>query len=246
MTDSLKRTPLYDLHLEAGARMVEFGGWEMPVQYSGIMAEHQAVRSQTGVFDVSHMGKFEFRGDRILEALQKLVPSNLAKLTPGRAQYTVLLNESGGIIDDVIFYCHNLEPDSERWSVIVNAATLEKDKTWMLQQLADTNIELIDNSATQILLAIQGATAEATLQKFVEADLSKLKRFRHLSTKLLGQTVFIARTGYTGEDGFEVLLDLETGKEFWQKLLVAGVVPCGLGCRDTLRLEAGCISMDRI
>ncbi|AFY70421.1 Aminomethyltransferase [Thalassoporum mexicanum PCC 7367] len=236
---NLNRTPLYDLHLAAGARMVEFGGWEMPVQYSGIIAEHQAVRSQTGVFDVSHMGKFEFRGDRILETLQKLVPSNLARLVPGRAQYTVLLNESGGIIDDVIFYCHSLTLGNEHWSVIVNASTTEKDKTWILKQLTNSSVELIDNSPTQILLAIQGATAEQSLQSLAEADLSKLKRFRHLSTEILGQKVFIARTGYTGEDGFEVLIDIETGKQLWQELLAAGVVPCGLGCRDTLRLEAG-------
>ncbi len=233
MTTALKRTPLYDLHLAAGARLVEFGGWEMPVQYQGIIAEHQAVRSRVGMFDVSHMGKLTFKGDaRLLTSLQRLVPSNLARLQAGQAQYTVLLNEAGGIIDDVIFYCHG----SEQWSAIVNASTIVKDRDWLEQHLQG---ELSDRSAEQILLAVQGPEAIATLQPFVQMDLTKLKRFRHHETEILGQSNFIARTGYTGEDGCELLLDIATGRELWQRLSEVGVMPCGLGCRDTLRLEAG-------
>lgn len=238
MSNLLQRTPLYDLHLAAGARLVEFGGWEMPVQYQGIVAEHQAVRSRVGMFDVSHMGKFTFTGDSILATLQQLVPSNLARLQAGQGQYTVLLNQQGGIIDDVIFYCHSNEVGKELWSVIVNAATLEQDKAWLTQHLSQS-VQLSDRSSTQILLAVQGAQAIAVLQPFVVANLNQVQRFGHIQTEVLGQLSFIARTGYTGEDGFEVMLDISTGRELWQKLQAVGVTPCGLGCRDTLRLEAG-------
>ena len=238
MTTTLKRTPLYDLHVAAGARLVEFGGWEMPVQYKGLVAEHNSVRSQVGMFDVSHMGKFAIAGEGVLETLNKLVPSNLGRLKVGQALYTVLLNEQAGIIDDVIFYRHEPEGDRENWSVIVNASTTDKDKAWLQQQLGD---RLIDNSASQILIAVQGKTAISTLQELVTADLLKLPRLRfgHTRTDILGTSSFIARTGYTGEDGCEIMTDIETGKALWQKLLDLGVVPCGLGCRDTLRLEAG-------
>jgi len=243
MTALLKRTPLYQLHLDAGARMVEFGGWEMPVQYKGIIAEHQAVRSLVGMFDVSHMGKFEITGKNVLAALQRLVPSNLARLKAGQAQYTVLLNEQAGIIDDVIFYYHG----GENWSVIVNAATLDQDWQWLQKHLVngadvnvvDSTIELRDRSAVQILIAVQGADAAKFLQPYVVADLAQVKRFGHITTTVLGAAGFVARTGYTGEDGFEVMIDIATGQELWSQLRQAGVVPCGLGCRDTLRLEAG-------
>jgi aminomethyltransferase len=204
----------------------------MPVQYQGIVAEHQAVRSRVGMFDVSHMGKFSLQGNDILESLQKLVPSNLARLTPGQAQYTVLLNQKGGIIDDVIFYFHG----GDRWSVVVNASTTDKDKTWLEPHL---NGQLIDRSTERLLIALQGKVALAALQPFVGSNLQKLPRFGHIETEVLGETSFVARTGYTGEDGCEVMLDIEPGRELWQKLGDAGVTPCGLGCRDTLRLEAG-------
>jgi aminomethyltransferase len=232
MPNSLKRTPLYDLHLAMGARLVEFGGWEMPVQYQGIVAEHQAVRSHVGMFDVSHMGKFSFQGSDILAALQKLVPSNLARLQPGQAQYTVLLNHEGGIIDDVIFYFHG----GDLWSVIVNAATTIKDKTWIESHMPG---QLIDSSEQKLLIAVQGKEAIAALQAFASSNLQEMKRFSHIETEILGTSSFVARTGYTGEDGCEVMIDIEPGRELWQKLSDVGVAPCGLGCRDTLRLEAG-------
>lgn len=238
MTNSLKRTPLYDLHVSAGARLVEFGGWEMPVQYKRLVAEHLAVRSQVGMFDVSHMGKFAIAGVGVLETLNKLVPSNLGRLKVGQALYTVLLNEHAGIIDDVIFYRHEPDGDRENWTVIVNASTTDKDKAWLQQQLGD---RLIDHSAEKILIAVQGKTAIATLQGLVTTNLMQLPRLRfgHTYTDVLGTSSLIARTGYTGEDGCEIMTDIETGKALWQKLLKLGVVPCGLGCRDTLRLEAG-------
>ncbi len=232
MTDSLKQTPLYDLHLTSKARMVEFGGWQMPVQYNGIIAEHQAVRSKVGMFDVSHMGKFAIAGNQALSSLQKLVPSNLARLKAGQAQYTVLLNSDGGIIDDVIFYYHG----GDDWSMIVNAATIDKDREWIVSHLEDC--EFSDRSAAQTLIAVQGKEAIKYLQGLVSADLTQVKRFGHTYTEVLGSPSFVARTGYTGEDGFELMTDIPTGQALWTKLIDLGVTPCGLGCRDTLRLEA--------
>lgn len=229
-----KRTPLYDLHLAAKAKIVEFGGWEMPLQYKGIIAEHQAVRSEVGMFDVSHMGKFRLTGTNSLQALQNLVPSDLARLKAGEAQYTVLLNPEGGIIDDVIIYCHG-EHD---WSLIVNAATTDKDRDWIISHVS-TDCEFSDRSLNQTLIAVQGKSAINYLQGLVDADLNQVKKFGHITTEVLGAKSFVARTGYTGEDGFELMTDVAIGQQLWTKLTDLGVTPCGLGCRDTLRLEAG-------
>lgn len=235
---SLLRTPLYRLHLGLKARVVPFAGWEMPVQYEGIGKEHQAVRQRAGLFDISHMGKFCFRGPTVLEQLQRLVPTDLSNLTPGAAQYTVLLNPDGGIIDDLIFYDQGRDGDgNQRVTAIVNASTTAKDRTWLLSQL-DDQVQLEDLSDRKALLAIQGPQAVGLLQQFVEADLSHLPRFGHVESRVLDEPGFLARTGYTGEDGFEVMVDPEVGLLLWQTLLEAGVVPCGLGARDTLRLEA--------
>ncbi len=227
-----KRTPLFSLQTQAGARMVSFGGWEMPVQYTSIQAEHQAVRQAVGLFDISHMGKFALTGPELRSQLQTLVPSNLERLEPGQAQYTVLLNPQAGILDDLIFYCQ--EP--ERWFVIANAATTDQDRSWIQQHL--TGVSFADLSAQKLLLAVQGPQAVSLVQAWVSADLSALPRFGHLETQILGAPAFVARTGYTGEDGLELMLDPEVGIRLWQQLQAAGAVPCGLGARDTLRLEA--------
>jgi aminomethyltransferase len=231
MTEN-KRTPLFNAHCDLAARMVPFGGWDMPVQYSGLSAEHTAVRTQVGMFDISHMGKFRLQGTDILEQLQVLVPSNLAKLQPGQAQYTVFLNAEAGIIDDVIFYCQS----PEQWVVIVNGATCTKDRLWLEQHLC--GVRFSDDTDNQILIALQGPQAVETLQKLVSVDLGQLGRFAFATTELLGAPAFIARTGYTGEDGFEIMVPVETGLKLWETFLGLGVVPCGLGARDTLRLEA--------
>jgi aminomethyltransferase len=220
--------------------MVPFSGWEMAVQYAGISSEHQAVRQQAGMFDISHMGKFGLRGKQLIEKFQPLVPSDLSRLQPGQAQYTVLLNAKGCILDDIIFYCQ--EPDAitreERAVIIVNAATRIPDKAWLTTHLELSGLCFTDISEDKVLIAIQGPESLKYLQPFVEDNLAPIKAFGHLETNLLGQPSFIARTGYTGEDGFEIMVDAEVGKELWRKLLAAGVVPCGLGARDTLRLEA--------
>lgn len=228
----LLRTPLYQSAIAQNARMVGFSGWEMPVQFSGINQEHQAVRTAAGMFDISHMGKFTLQGSGVLAQIQKLVPSDLSRLQPGQAQYTVLLNPQGGIIDDLIFYYQG----DDRWVVIVNAATTEKDKNWMLSQTDDLGFQ--DGSADKVLIAVQGPKAVDYLQAIAADDLSPIPAFGHLESQVLGQPAFLARTGYTGEDGFEVMVDPAVGVELWRSLGSAGVVPCGLGCRDTLRLEA--------
>ena len=236
---ALARTPLFALGMSLKARMTGFSGWEMPVQYSGITQEHQAVRSTAGMFDISHMGKFSLIGDRLVEQLQRLVPSDLSRLQPGQAQYTVLLNEQAGIVDDVIFYNQGLhQTGQERWYAIVNAGTTLKDKTWLLKHLDQERMTFQDDSTNKVLLAIQGPTAVKQLQALVLEDLSTVPAFGHLEGTILGQSGFLARTGYTGEDGFEVMVDPSVGVELWRSLLDAGVVPCGLGARDTLRLEA--------
>lgn len=219
--------------------MTAFSGWEMPVQYVGIGQEHQAVRQHAGMFDISHMGKFSLTGNGLIAQLQRLVPSNLARLQPGEAQYTVLLNPDAGIVDDLIIYYQGVNADgNQRVMIIVNASTTLKDKTWLLQHLDTSAIAFQDFSPTQVLIAVQGPKATPILQTFVQDDLSMVKRYCHLEGTVLGQPAFLARTGYTGEDGFEVMVDPEVGKELWRSLLQAGVTPCGLGARDTLRLEA--------
>ncbi|BAU04894.1 glycine cleavage system aminomethyltransferase GcvT [Fischerella sp. NIES-3754] len=235
----LYQTPLYFLAQELKARLTSFGGWEMPVQFSGITTEHQAVRNAAGIFDISHMGKFTLAGKNLIAQLQYLVPSDLSRLQPGQAQYTVLLNPNAGIIDDIIFYYQGENSDGEQQGVmIVNAATTSKDKTWLLQHLDTQKINFQDLSKEKILVAVQGPKAVELLQPFVEADLSSVKAFGHLEASILGKPAFLARTGYTGEDGFEVMLDPEEGVKLWRSLVEAGVIPCGLGARDTLRLEA--------
>ncbi|MGA7933104.1 MAG: glycine cleavage system aminomethyltransferase GcvT [Kovacikia sp.] len=235
----LARTPLYSLSIELNARMTEFSGWEMPVQYSGITREHQAVRTSAGIFDISHMGKFQLTGKNLLDQFQQLVPSDLSRLQQGQAQYTVLLNSQAGVVDDLIFYNQGTdESGQQRWVVIVNAATTEKDKTWMLERLDLSQVNFRDTSSSKTLIAVQGPEAIKQLQPLVKEDLSTVKAFSHLEGTVLGQPGFLARTGYTGEDGFEVMTDPEVGVELWRSLIQAGAVPCGLGARDTLRLEA--------
>lgn len=238
-TPDLSRTPLYAQHLELKARMTPFSGWEMPVQYGGISQEHQAVRQAAGMFDISHMGKFELRGKTLLDQLQQLVPSDLSPLQPGEAQYTVLLNPEGGIVDDLIIYYQGVNPSGEQQiTTIVNAATTAKDRNWLISHLPPDQVQFADYSLDKALIAVQGPEAVSALQSITSDDLSTVKRYGHRQGTVLGHPAFLARTGYTGEDGFEVMVDAAIGQELWQALLQAGVVPCGLGARDTLRLEA--------
>jgi aminomethyltransferase len=228
------RTPLYDLIAQQTSKFTPFAGWEMPVQFSGLKQEHEAIRQGVGMFDISHMGKFMLEGEPLVESLQPLVPSNFARLQSGQAQYSVLLNPDGGIIDDIIFYLQN----SDRGVLIVNASTTDRDKTWILSHLQGTGVRLTDLSREKVLIALQGPKAAPVLQTFLQEDLSAFALFNHWETTLFDRPVFIARTGYTGEDGFEIMAEPQVGQQLWQALLDRGVTPCGLGARDTLRLEA--------
>jgi aminomethyltransferase len=233
------QTPLYELSLAQKARFTPFSGWEMPVQYAGLKQEHYAVRNAVGMFDISHMGKFALVGQNLIEQLQYLVPSNLASLQSGQAQYTVLLNSQAGIIDDIIFYYQGETATGEQQGfAIVNAATTAKDKAWLLEHFQNNSIELQDLSQQKALIAVQGSQAVSVLQSLTKEDISQMSAFTHQQIHIQGNPAFIARTGYTGEDGFEVMLEPEAGQQLWRSLLEAGVTPCGLGARDTLRLEA--------
>ncbi|MCP9841007.1 glycine cleavage system aminomethyltransferase GcvT [Synechococcus sp. J7-Johnson] len=250
MADSLKRTPLHGACRDAGARLVPFEGWEMPVQFQGLVQEHKAVRDSCGLFDISHMGVLRLRGDGAKDALQALVPSDLFRIGPGEATYTVLLNEAGGIRDDLIVYDLGRPEDSEgpadELLVIINAGCAEADTAWLRSQLEPAGLVISDRKADGVLLALQGPEAMARLEALAGADLSGLPRFGHRTIHLTGTaagdaagaSVFVARTGYTGEDGVELLLDRAAGGALWAQLLAEGVTPCGLGARDTLRLEA--------
>ncbi|MFN9624452.1 MAG: glycine cleavage system aminomethyltransferase GcvT [Cyanobacteriota bacterium] len=236
---SLRHTPLHAAAQRAGGRLVPFAGWEMAVQFAGLVREHNAVRQHCGVFDISHMGVLLLRGANVKDALQGLVPSDLHRIGPGEACYTVLLNEAGGILDDLIIY----DRGPEEVVTVINAACAEEDTAWLRRQLEPLGIEIRDRKGEGVLLALQGPEAPARLEALVGESLAGLPRFGHREVALRGEglegaPVFVARTGYTGEDGFELLLTREQGLALWDRLLAEGVAPCGLGARDTLRLEA--------
>ena len=246
----LRRTPLHGAATAAGGRLVPFAGWEMAVQFAGLVAEHTAVRQACGVFDISHLGVLVLRGDGVKDALQRLVPSDLFRIGPGEACYSVLLNDAGGIRDDLIVYDRGRRPGPEgerdELVLVINAACAEADTAWIRSQLEPSGITIADRKGPEgILLALQGPEAPARLEKLVGESLAGLPRFGHRDLVLQGASgaaagaaVFAARTGYTGEDGFELLLERDAGLALWEQLLAEGVTPCGLGARDTLRLEA--------
>ena len=237
----LQRTPLHDLCLKSGGRMVPFAGWEMPVQFSGLVQEHKAVREQVGMFDISHMGVLRLEGRNPKDALQHLVPSDLHRVGPGEACYTVLLNENAGIRDDLIVYdCGSIDAERGVLIVVINAACADSDTAWIRARMEPEGLTVTDLKAGGVLLALQGPQAIPLLEALSGTDLTGLPRFGHRELTLEGikQPVFTARTGYTGEDGVELLLSADDGQTLWQQLLSRGVTPCGLGARDTLRLEA--------
>ncbi|AEV15829.1 Aminomethyltransferase [Thermus sp. CCB_US3_UF1] len=231
----MKRTPLYEAHLRHGGRMVAFAGYALPLQYTSIVEEHLAVRRGAGVFDVSHMGEFLVRGEEALAFLQWATANDASKLRVGRAQYSMLLNAQGGVVDDI--YLYRLEEAA--YLLVVNAANIAKD--WAhLQGLAQGfRVELEDLSEGTALLALQGPKAAEILQGLTEADLSKKRKNDVFAAQVAGRPARLARTGYTGEDGFELFLAPEDAEAVFEALLAAGAVPAGLGARDTLRLEAG-------
>lgn len=238
MTD-LKRTPLYDEHLAAGARLVPFAGWAMPVHYpAGITAEHHAVRRGAGMFDVSHMGELEIHGSRALEFVQHVTSNDAAPLAVGQAQYSTLLNEDGTLLDDLLVYRFD-----DHLMLVVNAANRERDLAWLQRFAPDFGVELRDRSEDLALIALQGPDAAAILSRLMEQDLDEIRYYRFVSGHVARKPAVISRTGYTGEDGFELYVAARDAVPLWRRLLEAGsgfgLMPAGLGARDSLRLEMG-------
>jgi aminomethyltransferase len=233
----LRKTPLNAVHRESGARMVPFGGWDMPVEYSGLIAEHNAVRTAAGLFDVSHMGQFEVEGEGALAFLQRTTANNVAKLVDGQAQYSALPMPSGCPVDDIIVYRRS----ERRFLVVVNAANVEKDWNWLLAQ-KPSGCGLHNLSDEFALLALQGPKAEAILQGLTPIDLKQVAFYHFAEGAVNGAPAIVARTGYTGEDGFEVFVAPDGAPALWRRIAEAGkphgLLPAGLGARDTLRLEA--------
>ena len=239
--EPLRRTPLFEAARSTGGRMVPFAGWEMAVQYAGLLQEHKAVRERCGLFDISHMGVLRLSGPGAKDVLQGLVPTDLFRIGPGEACYTVLLNEQGGIRDDLIVYDRGWDETTQAHELllVINAACAEADTAWIRSQLEPAGIRVADHKGDGVLLALQGPEAAAQLEAISGTSLAGLPRFGHRNLTLPGiGEAFVARTGYTGEDGFELLLGREAGLSFWNLCQERGLQPCGLGARDTLRLEA--------
>lgn len=234
---NLKATPLNSVHRRAKAKMVDFGGWDMPVQYSGVIEEHNTVRNAVGLFDVSHMGEIEVRGPDALEVIQQVSTNNASKLETGQAHYSGLLYEHGGFVDDILVH----KVDDDHFFICVNASNQEKDHDHIsLHNLGKANVEFASERYAQI--AVQGPRALDTLQKLTRTPLQTIKYYWFIDGEVDGVWARIARTGYTGEDGFEIYVTPERAEGIWDKLLDAGqefgIKPCGLGARNTLRLEA--------
>lgn len=234
----LSRTPIFDLYKEYGGKTIDFGGWELPVQFSSIKEEHEAVRTKAGLFDVSHMGEIEVKGTGSLRFLQKMMTNDVSTMKDGGAQYTAMCYPDGGTVDDLLVY---KKADND-YLLVVNAANTDKDYEWLKEHITeDVEIENISSNVAQ--LALQGPLAEQTLQKLTETDLSQIKFFKFIDgVEVAGETTLVSRTGYTGEDGFEIYCSNDAAPKLWSAILEAGkelgVLPIGLGARDTLRFEA--------
>lgn len=232
----LKHTPLHSLHRELGGRLVDFAGWEMPVEFEGVLEEHKTVRGKAGLFDVSHMGEFFFSG-AAEPLLQRLTPNDVSKLAIGQAHYSALTTEKGSFIDDVLVY----RLDEGRFMMVVNAANIDKDFSW-IQSHAKGDVELRNATEDYALLALQGPESVAILDPLTDVELTALKYYRFAEGKVLGEAATVSRTGYTGEDGFEIMVPAEkaekVAKELLEKGRERGLKPVGLAARDTLRLEA--------
>jgi aminomethyltransferase len=234
MSEELRRTPLYDEHKRLNARMVPFGGWDMPVQYAGILDESRAVRTAVGLFDISHMGRVGVSGPGALGFLQLVTSNDVSALGPGQAQYSLLTNPAGGVIDDIIVYRLG-EGD---FLVVINASNTSKDLAWFAENAAE-DVEIQDRTAETAMIAVQGPRAPELVDSLTEDNLAGLDRFEHKQGRIGESAATFCRTGYTGEDGFEVIVPKAAAASLWRTLVDAGGVPCGLGARDALRIEAG-------
>ena len=230
----MKKTPLNAVEHELGGKMIDFGGWELPVQFTGIIEEHQAVRTNAGLFDVSHMGEILVKGPESLTLLQKATCNDVSKLEDGRAQYNGLLYPTAGFVDDILIY----RMSGDDYFVVVNAANTDKDYDWLADCAKGLDVNVKNASAEYAQLALQGPNAEKILRPLTDTDLASMKYYRFARGKVDGVPAIISRTGYTGEDGFELYVAPAEGPRLFKKLVAAGATPCGLGSRDTLRLEA--------
>jgi len=236
----LKKTPLHARHLASGARMVDFGGWDMPVEYSGISSEHMAVRTRAGLFDVSHMGQVELAGPAALATIQALTSNDAARLAVGQAQYSALTTPEGTFVDDILVY----RLADEHFMLVVNATTTKKDYAWLSTHVAPGgDVSVVNTSARYALIALQGPASREILAGLTTVDLGAVKYYWFATGEVAGVRATVSRTGYTGEDGFEIFVPPAQADRVWLAILEAGaahdVKPCGLGARDTLRLEAG-------
>lgn len=233
----MKKTPLNQIHHDLGAKMVEFAGWEMPIQYSGVTAEHKAVRTRAGLFDISHMGEIFVTGPNAREFINYITTNDISRVVDGQCQYSVCCSENGGVVDDVITY----QFSPEKYLVVVNAANIEKDYIWFMDNKM-SGVDIINRSDDYAQLALQGPMACPILQKLTNTPLSQLYTFRFTHTQLAGVDAIISRTGYTGEDGFEIYISRDKASIVWEAIMekgaASGVEPVGLGARDTLRLES--------
>lgn len=240
MTTTLKETPLFKSHQSMGAKLVDFGGWDMPIHYGSQIDEHHQVRKDAGMFDVCHMTIVDLRGSEVMDYLSRLMANDVAKIAgkPGKALYSCMLNNEGGVIDDLIIYA--METAWVR--VIVNSATREKDLAWMRSQIGNSEVELTERDDLA-MIAVQGPKARELAAKALGEQISGAEELKPFNALLINAATdeerFVARTGYTGEDGYEIVCPNSAAEQLWQQLADAGVKPCGLGARDTLRLEAG-------
>jgi aminomethyltransferase len=236
--EALRRTTLFALHQRLGAKMTGFGGFEMPLSYAGIIEEHRAVRAHAGIFDLSHMGEFELSGPGAVEVLERAMTNSAARLAVGRAQYTLMCTPEGGTIDDLIVY----RLEDARFMLCINAANIAADREWLLN-LGAARAGFRDRSEETALVAVQGPDAETIVRRLGAALLGEMRRFAVAECEVAGVRCAAARTGYTGEDGFELFVPAASGEQLFAAILEAGtpggLVPCGLGARDTLRMEAG-------
>lgn len=230
-------TPLHDWHQAHGAKLSEFGGWDMPIQYTAITPEHHAVRRAAGLFDIAHMGRLKFTGPDAERFLNHITTNDVSALQTGQIQYSLVTNQEGGILDDILVYRFETF-----WLVVVNASNREKILNWIAEQRAGFQVTVEDQTLDSFMLAVQGPLALSLLAPHVAAKIGDLAYYTGIETRVLGQPAIVTRTGYTGEDGFEVILPVSHCLELWETLLRdgrdRGVLPAGLGCRDTLRLEA--------
>lgn len=236
MTSELKKTPLYQNYVDSGAKIVEFGGWAMPVQFTSIKEEHNAVRYEVGMFDVSHMGEISIKGNDASKFVQYLLSNDTNNLTDTKAQYTALCNEEGGIIDDLVTY----KIGDNDYLLIVNAANTDKDFAWVQKHAPKFDVEVSNVSDQFGQLAVQGPKARDLVSGLVDINVSEMKPFDfQQNVTLFGKNVILSQSGYTGEDGFEIYCKAKDTVDIWNGFIEYNVVPCGLGARDTLRLEAG-------